>query len=134
MKGQIAGIEDSLDKIEVDLDLSQEGTIFENSRRYNRQNSRGEYRNDNYRSSGYKRGRDRSRETSFSGKYSGNRNRSTSDSRLRSGSRASTNKDRIRCFNCREYDHFARDCPPLEKKKGYGSIATNAKFGRRGTN
>ena len=25
--------------------------------------------------------------------------------------RASTNRDRIRCFKCREYDHFAEDCP-----------------------
>ena len=37
--------------------------------------------------------------------------------RPRSGYRASTNKDRIRCYNCREYDHFARDCLPLEKKE-----------------
>ena len=59
---------------------------------------------------GYNRGRDRSRERSFSGNYNGNRTRSTSNSRLRSGSRASTNRDRIRCYNCREYDHFARDC------------------------
>ena len=29
---------------------------------------------------------------------------------MRSGSRASTNRDRIRCFECREYDHFAREC------------------------
>ena len=21
------------------------------------------------------------------------------------------NRDRIRCYECREYDHFARDCP-----------------------
>ena len=32
-------------------------------------------------------------------------------SRSRSGSRATTNRDRIRCFECRECDHFARDCP-----------------------
>ena len=31
-----------------------------------------------------------------------------SNSRSRSGSRASTNRDRIRCYKCREYDHFAR--------------------------
>ena len=29
MNGEIAGIEDNLDKIEVDPDLSQEGTILE---------------------------------------------------------------------------------------------------------
>ena len=27
-----------------------------------------------------------------------------------SGSRACTNRVRIRCYKCREYDHFARDC------------------------
>ena len=30
--------------------------------------------------------------------------------RSRSGSRASTNRDRIICFKRREYDHFAKDC------------------------
>ena len=39
------------------------------------------------------------------------RDRSMSNSRSRSGSRAGTNRDRIRCFECREYDHFARECP-----------------------
>ena len=38
-------------------------------------------------------------------------NRCVSKSRSRSGSRASTKRDRIRCFECREYDHFARECP-----------------------
>ena len=85
--------------------------------RYSRQNSRGEYRNDNYRNSGYNRGRDRSIERTFSGNYNGNRTRNTSDSRLRSGSRASTNKDRIRCYNCRKYDHFARDCPTSREER-----------------
>ena len=33
--------------------------------------------------------------------------RSISNSRSRSGSRASTNRDRIQWFECREYDHFA---------------------------
>ena len=36
---------------------------------------------------------------------------------LRSGSRASTNRDRIRCHNCREYDHFARDCPSSREER-----------------
>ena len=39
------------------------------------------------------------------------RNRLPSSSRL--GSRTSTNRDRIRCFKCREYDHFANECPNL---------------------
>ena len=39
------------------------------------------------------------------------RSRSPSSSRLRS--RASTNRERIRCFKCREYDHFANECPNL---------------------
>ena len=36
---------------------------------------------------------------------------------LRSGSRASTNRDRIRCYACREYDHFVRDCPNSKEER-----------------
>ena len=25
--------------------------------------------------------------------------------------RVSVNRDRIRCYKCREYDHYARECP-----------------------
>ena len=28
-----------------------------------------------------------------------------------------TNRDRIRCFECREYDHFARDCPTRQTSR-----------------
>ena len=87
----------------------------ENIRGYGRQNSRGEYRNN--RHDGYNRSRDRSREGSFSRNYGNNRDRSSSNSRSRSGSRASTNRDRIRCYNCREYDHFARDCPTSREER-----------------
>ena len=80
-----------------------------NTRGYGRQNNREEYR-DNWCNE-YDRGRDRSRERTFSRNYGNNRDRSSSNSRSRSGSQASTNRDRIRCYNCREYDHFARDCP-----------------------
>ena len=38
-----------------------------------------------------------------------------SNSRSRSGS--STNRDRIRCFECREYNHFARECPTRQEKR-----------------
>ena len=33
------------------------------------------------------------------------------ESRSRSNSRVSTNRDRMRCYRCREYDHFASECP-----------------------
>ena len=37
------------------------------------------------------------------------RNDRSSSSRSRSGSWASTNRDRMRYYKCREYDHFAKD-------------------------
>ena len=37
--------------------------------------------------------------------------RSDSQSRSRLTSRVSINNDRIRCYMCREYDHFASECP-----------------------
>ena len=42
---------------------------------------------------------------------------STSKSRSSSGSRASMNRDRIRCYKCREYDHFTKDCPTSREEK-----------------
>ena len=39
--------------------------------------------------------------------------RSDSSSRWRSSPRVSTNRDRVRCFKCREYDHFVNECPNL---------------------
>ena len=27
------------------------------------------------------------------------------------------NRDRIRCYKCREYDHFAKDCPTSKIEK-----------------
>ena len=32
-------------------------------------------------------------------------------------SRASTNRDRIRCYKCREYYHFTEDCPTSKVEK-----------------
>ena len=46
----------------------------------------------------------------------GMRARSESSSRSRSNSRTSTNRDRVQCFKCREYDHFANECPNLVPK------------------
>ena len=53
----------------------------------------------------------------FTRNFGNNRDRSSSNRRLRSGSRASTNRDRIRCYNCREYDHFARNCPNSREER-----------------
>ena len=86
-----------------------------NTRGYGRQDNRGGYRND--RHNDYNRGRNRSRERTFMRNYSSGRDRSSSNSRSRSGSRASTNRDRIRCYKCREYDHFARDCPNSREER-----------------
>ena len=44
-------------------------------------------------------------------------NRSTSISRSRAGSKASTNRDRIRYYKCREYDHLAKDCPTSREER-----------------
>ena len=44
-------------------------------------------------------------------------------SRSRSNSRIITNRDRIRCFRCRECDHFASECPNanIDDSDGYES-------------
>ena len=86
---------------------------------------------------GYGRGRSNFRRGDFQGRFSnnfgqnGSRNRNREDrswrqsqsrergvrarseSSSRSSSRTSTNRDRVRCFKCREYDHFANECPNL---------------------
>ena len=43
------------------------------------------------------------------------------ESRSRSNSRVSTNCDRVRCYRCREYDHFASECPntPTDEEPDY---------------
>ena len=41
----------------------------------------------------------------------------SSSNRSRSGLRASSNRDRIRCLKCREYDHFAKDCLNSQTEK-----------------
>ena len=93
----------------------RDSTSQGNFRRYERQNSRVGYRDDRYND--YNRGRNRLRERLFTGNYSSSRDRSPSNSRSRPGSRANTNRDRIRCYICREYDHFARDCPTSREER-----------------
>ena len=48
--------------------------------------------------------------------------RSISNSRSRSGSRVSTNRNRIRCYKCGEYDHFTKDCPTSKKERDIEDI------------
>ena len=102
-----------------------------NTRGYGRQSNTGNYRNERYND--YNRDRNRSRERTFTRNYSSNRDRSSSNGRLRSGSRAKTNRDRIRCYKCREYDHFMRDCPHSREERDLRTITTNAEYGRANT-
>ena len=85
------------------------------ARGYSRQDDRGNYKNE--RCSNYNRDRSRLRERNFTGNYKNSRDRSSSNSRLRLGFRASMNSDRIRCYACREYDHFMRDCPNSREER-----------------
>ena len=43
------------------------------------------------------------------------------------------NRDRIRCYNCREYDHFVIDCPNSRGERP-GEITANVEHGSRRTN
>ena len=85
-----------------------------NFRGNRRQSSREDYRSERYGNNN-NRDRNRSRQRTFTGNY--RRDRSSSNDRSRSGSRASTNRDRIRCYTCREYDHFARNCPNSREER-----------------
>ena len=98
------------------------GNLRGNTRSYQnfgRQNSRGEYKG-NYMNEDYsrERGRSRSRERAFLRNNNNRKNdRSMSNGRSRSVSRMSTNMDRIRCYKCRKYDHFAKDCPTSKEER-----------------
>ena len=82
------------------------------SQRY--RNNYNDYRRNNYRGKDYDRNRSRSLDRQD---RSRRKDRSVSNGRSRSGSRANINRDRIRCFECREYDHFARKCLTRQEKR-----------------
>ena len=117
-------VEVSMDKI-IELDqgmnkaigmTSEEETFRGNTSAYQnqnfrRQNNRGGYRG-NYRNENYERGRSRSREWIYQGNKRWNEKSSISRSRL--GWRVSSNRDKIGCYKCREYDHFAKDSPTMK--------------------
>ena len=56
------------------------------------------------------RGRSRDR---HNGRPMQSRQSGRDESRSRSNSRVSTNCDHVRCYRCREYDHFASECPNM---------------------
>ena len=72
-----------------------------------RQNTQWTFRN---------RSQSRSRNENFGndqirGRIRDRNQRRKEESRSRSNSRVSTNWDHVRCYRCREYDHFAAECP-----------------------
>ena len=83
------------------------------NQRYGRQNYNRKRFRENFRNQGYERNMSRSYDRQTRGNNRRD-NGSISNGRSRSGSRVSTNRDRIRCFECQEHDHFARDCPTTQ--------------------
>ena len=47
-------------------------------------------------------------------------------SRSRSNSRVRTNRDRIRCYRCREYDHYVSECQNAVMSDSKGFDPDNA--------
>ena len=80
---------------------------------FSRNNSRNRGRNIN---SNYSSDRSRSRERRLSSRKYNNNNRQNANSRFRSRSRSRsnsrirTNRDRVRCYRCQDYDHYANEC------------------------
>ena len=70
---------------------------------FGRQNGKGGYR-ENYRNEAYNNNNRRN-------------GRSINNSRSRSQSRVTTDRDRIRCYGCCEYNHFTKDCPMAKEKR-----------------
>ena len=87
---------------------------FRVTQNYRGQNYRGGYRG-NYSNDNFRRGRGRSRERQYLGNF--RRNNRNNSSRSRSGLRARSKRDRIRCFKSREYDHFAKHCLNSQTEK-----------------
>ena len=103
---------------------------------FSRNNGRGRGRNFNRN---YSNDRSRSRERRLSPRRynSNNNNRQNTNSRVwsesrrsrsrsRSNSKVRTNRDRIRCYRCREYDHYVRECHNAVASVSEGYDSDNA--------
>ena len=87
------------------------GYNMQGNQRYRNNNHK---RRNSYRGEDYDRNRSRSLDRQARGRRN---NRGASNGRSRSGSRVSTNRDRISSFECREYNHFARECPTRRENR-----------------
>ena len=120
---------------------SRQGQSFGQNRRGN------EYRRNGYtqnfsRNNGRDRGRNfnrnygsdrsRSREGRLSPRRYNNNNRQNANSRFRlrsrsrSNSRIRTNRDRVRCYRCQEYDHYTNECQNAVTSDSEGHDSDNA--------
>ena len=79
-------------------------------------NRAGNYNNDYMRG----RSRDRNNDRPIQSRQS-TVSHGRDESRSRSNSRVSTNHDCVRCYRCREYNHFASECPniPTDEEPDY---------------
>ena len=97
---------------------------------FSRNNSRNRGRNIN---SNYSSDRSRSRERRLSPRrYNNSNNRQNANSRFRSRSRSRSNsrirtlRDRVRCYRCWEYDHYAKECQNAVTSDSEGHDSDNA--------
>ena len=116
--GQVIGV--TITRLTIDeviLDKIMDKMLREHlETRSQSRNRAGNYNNDYTRGRSWDRNNDRpiqSRQSTLS--HGGN------NSRSRSNSRVSTNHDRVRCYRCREYNHFASECPnmPTDEEPDY---------------
>ena len=97
--------EDMILIIEVVMETMMKGNQRCGRQNYNRNGFMGNFRNQSYERN---RSRTYDRQTRCNSRRD---NRSISNSRLRSGSRASTNRDRITCFECSRVWPFCKRLP-----------------------
>ena len=97
MVGQGRGIEATP---EITSEIGHITEVKAETEKESRDRDRSSSREEGQRLGTESRDRDRSRERE-----------SRSTARSRSSSYVNTNKDRLRCYRCSEYDHFARECP-----------------------